>query len=139
MAREADTVVLESTVGYVIDVLNTARCLERDVNSALVEDGLRVELWRILYTLSQSPGALMGELSTTLAIPAASLTRLIDELSDSGLVFRRPAPDDKRKAGVYLSRMGSERLLRSSAIVASRVPRNSGANGLSNVRAASST
>lgn len=111
-----------SDVEGVIDVLNHAHSLERSVNSALAEDGLRADLWRILYMLFQSPGALMGELSASLAIPAASLTRLVDELSDEGLVFRRPTPGDRRKAGVYLSRMGSDRLVRSSAIVASRIP-----------------
>lgn len=121
MAREVVSVSKASAVGDIINVLNSALRLERSVNSALAEDGLRSDLWRTLYALSQSPGVLMGELSEALAIPAASLTRLVDELSDDGLVFRRPAPEDKRKIGVYLSRIGSERLARSSAIVSSRV------------------
>lgn len=121
MIGGTETLSALTAINDVADTLNSARRLERDLNSALAEDGLRVDLWRILFTLSQSPGALMGELSDSLAIPAASLTRLVDELADTGLVFRRPAPDDRRKAGVYLSRLGHERLARASAVIGSRM------------------
>lgn len=104
----------------VASLLSLARRLERSLNSALAEDGIRLDQWRILHTLSSSPGALMGELAESLGIPSPSVTRLVDELADRGLVFRRPAPEDRRKAGVYLSRLGYDALSRASAIVSAQ-------------------
>lgn len=109
-----------TTADDVISVLNLARRIERNLAVVLAEDDLRVDHWRILHALSVTPGSLMGELADELAIPSASVTRFVDELSDKGLVFRRPAPDDRRKAGVYLSRLGSERLARALSIVEAR-------------------
>ena len=101
--------------------LTRARRLSRVLNSVLAEDSLREDLWRIMHAVSQSHGMLMGEIADTLALPPATTTRLIDELSDHGIVFRRPAPDDGRKAVVYLSRLGQERLDRVEALLRARL------------------
>ncbi|MFF1252674.1 MarR family winged helix-turn-helix transcriptional regulator [Pseudarthrobacter sp. NPDC058329] len=101
--------------------LNAAHALEHEMNQILAEDGLRLNLWRIMHALATTPGMLMGELASRLTIPAATVSRLIDELTDGAIVFRRPAPDDRRKAVVYLSRAGYERLERASALFAPRL------------------
>lgn len=110
----------QDAVDGLLETISSARRLERRLNAVLAEDALKADQWRILQTISHSPGVLMGELAESLVIPAASLTRIVDEMADRGLLFRRPAPDDKRKAGVYLSRLGSEQLARATAIITSR-------------------
>ena len=93
-------------------ILTEARRLAKGLNAVLAEDGLREDLWRIMRALSQADGLLMGRLSEALLLPPATTTRLVDELTDMGVVFRRPAPDDARKAVVHLSRLGKARLAR---------------------------
>jgi len=111
---------IQDAVDGVLEAISSARRPERRLNAALAEVDLKADQWRILQTISHTPGVLMGELAESLVIPAASLTRIVDDLADRGLLFRRPAPDDKRKAGVYLSRLGGERLARATAIITSR-------------------
>ncbi|MGB4136380.1 MAG: MarR family transcriptional regulator [Microbacterium sp.] len=112
----------QDALDEIVRTIESARRLERTLNAALAEDALKADQWRVLHALAHSPGALMGELAERLVIPAASLTRMVDELADRGLLFRRPAPDDRRKAGVYLSRLGHEQLARASSIISARVP-----------------
>ncbi|MFF1255164.1 MarR family winged helix-turn-helix transcriptional regulator [Pseudarthrobacter sp. NPDC058329] len=100
--------------------INASRVLDRTLNAILAEDGLREDLWRIMHALAQQPGMLMGEISEKLTLPAATTTRLVDQLADNGLVFRRPAPEDGRKAAVHLSRTGHERLSRVASLISAR-------------------
>lgn len=102
-------------------LLTEARRLTRRLNAVLAEDGLREDLWRIMRSLSQSDGLLMGRLSESLQLPPATTTRLVDELTDMGIVFRRPAPDDARKAVVHLSRLGTARLARVEDLLSGRL------------------
>lgn len=100
--------------------ITEGRRLSRTLNLALAEDNLREDLWRIMHALSKAQGMLMGELAELLVLPPATTTRLVDEMVDSGMVFRRPAPEDGRKVGVYLSRSGAERLQRVEALLEAR-------------------
>jgi DNA-binding MarR family transcriptional regulator len=102
-------------------LLTQARRLGRALNAVLVEDSLRDDLWRIMHALAESHGMLMGEIAESLVMPPATATRLVDELGDLGIVFRRPSPDDGRKAVVYLSRAGEERLQRVEAMLQARL------------------
>jgi DNA-binding MarR family transcriptional regulator len=101
--------------------LTRARRVGRALNAVLAEDSLREDLWRIMHALAKSHGMLMGEIAEELALPPATTTRLVDELADLGILFRRPAPDDGRKAVVYLSRLGHERLERIEALLRARL------------------
>lgn len=100
--------------------ITEGRHLSRTLNLALAEDNLREDLWRIMHALSKTQGMLMGELAELLVLPPATTTRLVDEMVDSGMVFRRPAPEDGRKVGVYLSRSGAEKLQRAEALLEAR-------------------
>jgi len=110
--------------------VSTARQLSRELNAVLAEDGLREETWRAMRLLAQRPGLLMGEIAEGLTISNATATRVINDLADGGLAFRRPGDDDGRKAVVFLSRIGVDRLTRVDALVEARVrmPRERGWN-----------
>jgi DNA-binding MarR family transcriptional regulator len=97
-----------------------ARALSRELNTILAEDGLREDHWRVMHLLTRSHGLLMGEISQGLLLPPATTTRLVDELTDSGLVFRRPQPEDARKLAAYLSRTGQAKYDRTLSLLHAR-------------------
>ncbi|MGV9863389.1 MarR family winged helix-turn-helix transcriptional regulator [Rhodococcus koreensis] len=104
------------------DFINVSRQFVRVVNSILTEDGIREDSWRVLRLLSRSHGVSMGEIALHISLPTTSTTRLVDDLVDEALVFRRPSSDDGRKALVHLSRDGAERLQRIDAMLSARMP-----------------
>ncbi|WP_106215727.1 MarR family winged helix-turn-helix transcriptional regulator [Kineococcus rhizosphaerae] len=108
---------MDDFIDELATITNAARGLNRQLAALLSEEGLREDLWRILHALHRTQGALMGELANELHLPPASVTRMVDELVEQGWVFRRPLPEDGRKAAAHLSRAGRERFDRASAVL----------------------
>ena len=96
------------------DLLTVAhRVIGRSLQAHLEsEEGVTVDQWRTLRTLSSDTGRTMGELVERLQIPAASLTRLVDGLVDSltDLV-------DRRRIEVFLSGTGAALQVRLEELV----------------------
>lgn len=101
------------------DLLTVAhRVIGRSLQAQLEsEEGVTVDQWRTLRTLSSDTGRTMGELVERLQIPAASLTRLVDGLVDRSLVFRHAGPVDRRRIEVFLSGSGSALQVRLEELV----------------------
>ncbi|MBZ3901553.1 MULTISPECIES: MarR family winged helix-turn-helix transcriptional regulator [Streptomyces] len=81
----------------------------RRVQSVLDEFGCSVEAWRVLDLLSDGQGHNMTALAEHAFLPAPSLTKLIDQLVDQNLVFRRVDPVDRRRVLAHLTPRGLER------------------------------
>ncbi|MFI6156815.1 MarR family winged helix-turn-helix transcriptional regulator [Kitasatospora sp. NPDC051170] len=94
------------------------RRLTTGLASALAEEDCTVDQWRVLRALADGEGHPMGELAQALLIPQASLSRLVDALADSGLVYRRQGDQDRRRITAHLSRQGRTRLTRLDALAA---------------------
>jgi DNA-binding MarR family transcriptional regulator len=117
---EVDGEVVAADVDELARYLTTAKLVSRRLNSVLAEDGLREDLWRVMHALAEQPGLLMGEVADILALSNATVTRVVAELADSGLVFRKPG-EDRRTATVYLSRIGYQRLARVTSLLHARM------------------
>lgn len=81
----------------------------RRVQSVLDEFDCSVEAWRVLDLLSDGQGHNMTALAEHAFLPAPSLTKLIDQLVDQNLVFRRVDPADRRRVLAHLTPRGMER------------------------------
>ncbi|MGW0708064.1 MarR family winged helix-turn-helix transcriptional regulator [Streptomyces sp. NPDC002643] len=81
----------------------------RRVQSVLDEFDCSVEAWRVLDLLSDGRGHNMTALADHAFLPAPSLTKLIDQLVDQNLVFRRIDPADRRRVLAHLTPRGKER------------------------------
>jgi DNA-binding MarR family transcriptional regulator len=97
-----------------VDTLSVAlRMISRPLQETLErEEGVSLDQWRTLRSLSAIEGRTMGELSERLQIPAASVTRIVDGLVDRALVFRHGSAVDRRRVEVLLSEAGAALLVR---------------------------
>jgi MarR family transcriptional regulator for hemolysin len=57
----------------------------------------------VLARLDRFEGLKQAELADMLDLQPISLTRLLDGLSDNGLIERRPDPEDRRAKRLYLT------------------------------------
>ena len=113
------TVTDLATEPSLVEVLTIAqRQVARGLATVLAEEGFTVDQWRILRALADGTGHPMGELAESLMIPHPTLTRFVDGLVDNSLVYRRQAPEDRRRVTVHLARQGQARLSRLNALVA---------------------
>jgi MarR family transcriptional regulator for hemolysin len=59
--------------------------------------------WAVLVRLDRAEGLNQSELAEMLDLQPITLTRLLDKLADSGLIERRPDPDDRRAKRLFLT------------------------------------
>src|ERR1043166_1734455 len=59
--------------------------------------------WAVLLRLERREGLKQSDLADDLEIQPITLTRLVDRLCDSGLIERRPDPNDRRAKRLYLT------------------------------------
>jgi DNA-binding MarR family transcriptional regulator len=116
-----------------VDALSVAlRLISRPLQETLErEEGVSLDQWRALRSLSTSEGRTMGELSERLQIPAASLTRIVDGLVDRALVFRHGSAVDRRRVEVLLSEAGAALLVRLEDIALAHEAQYQATTGLS--------
>ncbi|MFB7334101.1 MarR family winged helix-turn-helix transcriptional regulator [Streptomyces adustus] len=85
------------------------RLAVRRVQSLLDEFDCSVEAWRVLDLLSDGQGHNMTALADHAFLPAPSLTKLMDQLVDQNLVYRRIDPADRRRVLARLTPRGMQR------------------------------
>ncbi|MFF8413309.1 MarR family winged helix-turn-helix transcriptional regulator [Streptomyces omiyaensis] len=97
------------------------RLSARRLQSVLDGFGCSLEAWRVLDLLADGEGHHMTALAEHAFLPAPTLTKLVDQLVDANLVYRRVDPADRRRVLVALTARGAEhRRLLSRAVRADR-------------------
>lgn len=85
---------------------SASRALESDLAKRLKPEGVAVEQFWILETLAQNGPSQMNSLARIALVEPPTLTKIIDRMTASGLVFRAPDTQDRRKINILLSEEG---------------------------------
>ena len=67
---------------------------------------LTVDDWLILDVIAKHGGITMSRIAEETVLPAATLSRLVDRLTDEALLYRKANPFDRRQIQVYVSQRG---------------------------------
>lgn len=70
----------------------------------------------LLFVLGKRDGVLMGEAGAALDLGPAGISGLVDRMAASGLVERRPDPDDARGWRIYLTTKGRKAMVRAKDV-----------------------
>jgi MarR family transcriptional regulator for hemolysin len=84
------------------EIIDVARMLKTYSDQSARQFGISRAQWAVLVRLERSEGLKQSELADVLDLQPISLTRLLDRLADSGLIERRPDPNDRRANRLYL-------------------------------------
>ncbi|GHE01178.1 MarR family transcriptional regulator [Defluviimonas sp. 20V17] len=91
---------------------NLVRGVHRNVEEFIAQRikavGLSVEQYRILEALTQTDGRSMGSLAAVVFVDSPTLTKIVDRMVSSGLVYRAPDANDRRKVLIYRARRGAQ-------------------------------
>jgi len=85
------------------NISDVARLMRTYVDQRAGELGMTRAQWVVLARIDRNEGVRQGELADTLDLQPITLTRLIDRMCDSGLIERRPDPNDRRAKQLYLT------------------------------------
>ena len=73
-------------------------------------DGVSLDQWRVMKSLSERRGMAMRAIADELSLNPPTLTKIVDRLVQDGFVYRAPDSSDRRKIYVFLSESGAELL-----------------------------
>jgi MarR family transcriptional regulator for hemolysin len=82
---------------------DVARLLRTNADQKAAQFGMTRAKWAVLARLDRAEGLKQTELAEMLDLQPITLTRLLDRLSDNGLIERRADPDDRRAKRLYLT------------------------------------
>jgi DNA-binding MarR family transcriptional regulator len=102
------------SVGFLISQLGFFS--SKGFMDALAPLGLDPREFLLMRFVAASDGPSQQALAEQLAVPASRMVALVDHLEDSGLVERRPDPDDRRVRRLHLTRKGRGVLERAGKI-----------------------
>lgn len=95
---------IDESIGYWLALLSRAH--RNRVQQQLSALGLYSGQEILLMQLWSQDGQIQSELADRLHIQQATLTRMIDRMSQSGLLVRKTDPKDGRISRVYLTKEG---------------------------------
>ncbi len=82
--------------------MDVARLLKTYADQRARQFGISRAQWAVLIRIDRQEGLKQTELADMLDLQPITLTRLLDRLSDNGLIERRPDPNDRRANRLYL-------------------------------------
>jgi MarR family transcriptional regulator, transcriptional regulator for hemolysin len=82
---------------------DAARLLRTCADQKAAQFGMSRAKWAVLARLDRFQGLKQAELADMLDLQPISLTRLLDNLCENGLIERRPDPDDRRAKRLFLT------------------------------------
>ena len=84
-------------------IMEVARLLKTYADQRARQYGMTRAQWAVLFRLDRSEGLKQSELAELLDLQPITLTRLLDRLSDNGLIERRADPNDRRANRLFLT------------------------------------
>ncbi|MDI1464764.1 MarR family transcriptional regulator [Catellatospora sp. KI3] len=103
------SVLPAGTAADLLQLLTQAeRLLSRRVAGILHEEGCSAEAWRVLHLLAEGGGRPMTEVADRSFLPPGTLTKVVDQLVELGLVYRRIDPADRRRIRAFLAPRGRQ-------------------------------
>lgn len=98
---------MSGRAGEIIVLLARAeKLIARRITEVLEAERLSMAAWRVLILLSDGAGHPMTEVADFAMLPPGTLTKLIDQLVEENLVYRRIDPADRRRIRAFLTRRG---------------------------------
>jgi DNA-binding MarR family transcriptional regulator len=102
------------SVGFLISQLGFLS--SKRFMAALAPVGIDPREFMLLRFVAASEGRSQQALAERLSIPPSRMVALVDHLEESGLLERRPDPEDRRVRGLHLTRKGRGALERAGKI-----------------------
>ncbi|CAN5369231.1 MarR family transcriptional regulator [soil metagenome] len=89
-------------------LMRAGHAISEDFLKEIEKQKLAVTEWRVLATLSDGDGLTIGQLSDMVIAKQPTVTKIIDRMSDAGLVERHTGQVDKRQTTIYTTEKGKE-------------------------------
>lgn len=97
----------EETIDH--NIKTAWHAIARMYNQQAVKQDITTSIGFVLLNISSKEGTPATKIAPLMGLEARSLTRVLKNMEDKGLIYRQPDANDKRSVRIYLTEKGKER------------------------------
>ncbi|ELR69805.1 Transcriptional regulator, MarR family [Fulvivirga imtechensis AK7] len=97
----------EETIDH--NIKTAWHAISRMYNQQAVKQDITTSIGFVLLNISSKEGTPATKIAPLMGLEARSLTRVLKNMEDKGLIYRQPDANDKRSVRIFLTEKGKER------------------------------
>lgn len=105
----------EETIDY--HIKTTWHAISRMYNQQAVKEDITTSIGFVLLNISSKDGTPATKIAPLMGLEARSLTRVLKNMEEKGLIYRKPDENDGRSVRIFLTDLGKEKKEISRAVV----------------------
>src|ERR1700744_5449427 len=105
----------QETIDYFIKVV--WQTMANRYNQLVTEFGITQSIGYLLINIDEQEGTTVSQAATLLGLKSTSLSRMLSQLEQSGLIYRESNAGDKRSVKIYLTDLGKEKRHQARGVV----------------------
>jgi DNA-binding MarR family transcriptional regulator len=86
-------------------------------NQLVTDFGITQSIGYLLINIDETEGTTVSQAAALLGLKSTSLSRMLNQLEKTGLIYRELNPGDKRSVKIYLTPLGKEKRHLARAVV----------------------
>src|SRR5476651_2175441 len=97
----------QETIDYFLKVV--WQTVANRYNQLVTDFGITQSIGYLLINIDEKEGNTVSEVAALLGLKSTSLSRMLTQLEESGLIYRESNKGDKRSVKIYLTDLGKEK------------------------------
>src|SRR5476651_133922 len=97
----------QETIDYFLKIV--WQTVANRYNQLVTEFGITQSIGYLLINIDEQEGTTVSNAATLLGLKSTSLSRMLNQLETTGLIYRESNEGDKRSVKIYLTELGKEK------------------------------
>ncbi|MFI5158575.1 MAG: MarR family winged helix-turn-helix transcriptional regulator, partial [Sphingobacteriales bacterium] len=97
----------QETIDYFLKIV--WQTVANRYNQLVTEFGITQSIGYLLINIDEQEGTTVSKAAALLGLKSTSLSRMLNQLEKTGLIYRESNPGDKRSVKIYLTELGKEK------------------------------
>jgi len=97
----------QETIDYFLKIV--WQTVANRYNQLVTEFGITQSIGYLLINIDEQEGTTVSKAAALLGLKSTSLSRMLNQLEKTGLIYRESNPGDKRSVKIYLTPLGKEK------------------------------
>jgi DNA-binding MarR family transcriptional regulator len=105
----------QETIDYFLKIV--WQTVANRYNSLVADFGITQSIGYLLINIDETEGTTVSQAAALLGLKSTSLSRMLNQLEKTGLIYRELNQGDKRSVKIYLTPLGKEKRQQARAVV----------------------
>jgi DNA-binding MarR family transcriptional regulator len=105
----------QETIDYFLKIV--WQTVANRYNQLVTEFGITQSIGYLLINIDEQEGTTVSQAAALLGLKSTSLSRMLNQLEETGLIYRESNKGDKRSVKIYLTDLGKEKRQQARVVV----------------------